>query len=369
MRHAIIGAGFGADVHFPAFAGLPNVEVVAISDSGSGRAKRLALEGVATYSNWQYMLDEVRPDSLSVAVPPVAQKEIVIQATQRGIHVLCEKPFGMGAEDAVAMLDAALEARIVGAVGFQFRFEPGISELYTQVVAGRIGQVRRVDFAWFTSGRASATRPWSWQHAAANGGGVVNAFLPHVVDLLLWLTGSSVTSVAGRTAVLVPQRLDYSGAVREVTAEDVVDALLELENGSVGSVRVTNCQPAGEGMRIELHGDKGVLQFIHRSPFRCKDARLTYYRPESAPELIEPADSRQQESDTRSIPFQGLARQFVSAVQGKPSSELPTFYDGLRVQRVMTTLRLAVEKRAFVDIHDVSGLYPAESNNDDKRFE
>lgn len=363
MRHAIIGAGFGVDVHLPAFAGLTGVEVVAISDAGSGRAKQSALEGVSTYSDWRRMLDEVRPDSLSVAVPPVAQREIVIQAIQSGIHVLCEKPFGMCAEDAASMFDAAFVARIVGAVGFQYRFEPGISELRKQVFAGKVGRVRRVDFAWFTSGRASASRPWSWQHEAAKGGGVVNAFLPHVVDLMLWLANSAATSVVGRTAVLIPKRPDHNGVLREVTAEDVVDALLEFENGVVGNIRVTNCQPAGEGMRIEVHGDKGVLQFTHCPPFGCGDARLLYYRPEAAPELIALTDSAQKEPDTRSAPFQRLAQQFASAVRGKRTSELPTFHDGLKAQRVITALRQSVLRREFVDIHEHSTNSPVETGN------
>ena len=358
VRHAIIGAGFGVDVHFPVFAALAGVEIVAISDAGSGRAKQCALEGVPAYSDWRRMLEEVCPDSLSVAVPPVAQREIVIKAIQSRIHVLCEKPFGMCYEDAADMFKAALDARIVGALGFQYRFEPGISKLRKQLLAGSVGRVRRVDFAWFTSGRARATRPWSWQHEVAEGGGVVNAFLPHVMDLLLWLTGSAVTSVVGRTAVLIPTRPDNSGVIREVTAEDVVDALLEFENGAVGGVRVTNCQPAGEGMHIEVHGDNGVLQFIHRPPFGNRDARLACYRSEFEPELFDLADLAQGKRDTRCIPFKSLAQQFVLAVQGKKSSDLPTFHDGLRAQRIMTALRQSVVRREFVDVHDAPIYFP-----------
>ena len=350
MRHAIIGAGFGSDVHLPAFAGLDGVEVVAICDAGSGHAKQRASQDVPTYSDWQRMLVEVRPDSLSVVVPPTAQCEIVLQAVRRGMHILCEKPFGLSAADATTMFGAARDRGIVGAVAFQYRFEPGIFELRKQILAGRVGLIRRIDFAWFTAGRASASRPWSWQHDAGQGGGVANAFLPHAVDLLLWLTGCAATSVVGRSAVLISHRPDDDGKFREVTAEDTIDALLEFENGVVGNVRVTNCQPAGEGMRIEVHGDQGIFRFTHCPPFTWQDAHLCWQRPDTAPEFIDLADSTQIMSDTRSMPFRYLAQKFVSAVRGEQSSDLPTFYDGLQAQSVMTALRQAVIQRKFVDI-------------------
>jgi predicted dehydrogenase len=345
MRHAIVGAGFGATGHLPAFAGLGGVEVVALCDSGSGRAAKAGHADLATYVDWRRMLDEVRPDTLSVVVPPPTQRVIVEAALGLGIHVLCEKPLGMTPPDARAMAAAAERARRVGAVALQFRFEPGMSALRQQIREARVGRVRRVDFSWMTSGRADASRPWGWQHDAAAGGGVIYAFLPHVIDLVRWLSGSEVTTVAARSAILVGWRPD-GDSMRAVTAEDMVDAICELEGGAVASLRVTNCQPCGDGMRIEVHGDDGVLLFAHRPPF-AGDVELSCHRRGSPVERLESRPREAAAGDSRSSPLRELAGQFIDAARGGRAESLPTFTDGWHAQCVMAAMRRSVAEQRF----------------------
>ena len=42
LRLGIIGLGFGAKVQLPAFLSIPDADVIALVDSGSGRAKQVA---------------------------------------------------------------------------------------------------------------------------------------------------------------------------------------------------------------------------------------------------------------------------------------------------------------------------------------
>ena len=45
------------------------------------------------------MLDTVKPDFVSIAVPHHAYYPIISQCSKRGIHILKEKPFGMSAKE------------------------------------------------------------------------------------------------------------------------------------------------------------------------------------------------------------------------------------------------------------------------------
>lgn len=346
MRHAIVGAGFGVVAHLPAFGGVPGVQVVALADSGSGRAARFAQPPLVAYSDWQCMLDEVRPDTLSVTVPPLMQREVVVAALSRGIHVLCEKPVGMGPSDVEVIARSAAQAGKNVAVTYQYRFEPGLAALREQVRGGRLGSIRRIDFAWITAGRADPARPWSWQHDAAQGGGVLNAFLPHVIDLIVWLAGSHIVRAVGRTDVLIPVRTDANGVSRQVSAEDLVDALLELDCGALANVRVTNCQRGGEGMRIEIHGDQGTLLFINRPPF--DGPQIVEYRwHDNNTEPVPFATATDGETDTRVLPLKRLASVFVSAARGGKEENLPTCADALHVQSVITALRASCASGQF----------------------
>ena len=349
MRHAVIGIGYGASAHLPTFVALPGIEVVAVVDGGSGRAERYARPGLAAYSDWRRMLDDLRPDSISVAVPPAAQREIVVSAVERGIHVLCEKPLGMDAEDAAEMLRMTEAATVTAAVCFQYRFEPGISTLRQQIRSGRLGRLRRVDLGWITAGRADPARPWSCQHDIASGGGVINAFLPHAADLVRWLSGREALSVVARTAVLVPHRLDDKGARLEVTAEDAVDALIELDDGAVANIRITNCQSGGDGMHIEVHGENGLLRFAHRPPF-SGDVELQYCGHGADIEAIDVTSPVAGEGDSRVASLRQLAQLFVAAIGGASSPDLPVFRDGEHTQRLLAAVRRSAAARRFVTV-------------------
>jgi predicted dehydrogenase len=305
------------------------------------------MPGIAAYSDWRLMLDELKPDSISVAVPPAAQRSIVSSAIGRGIHVLCEKPLGMNAEDANEMLRLADAETVTAAVCFQYRFEPGMCALRQQIRSGRLGRLRRIDLRWTTAGRADHARPWSWQHDAHSGGGVINAFLPHAADLVRWLSGCDLISVTARTDVLIPFRLDSMGIKREVTAEDSVDALFELDGGVVASIRITNCQWGGDGFHIEVHGDNGLLRFANRPPF-SGDVELQICCRGTEIEFLDVTRPIAWEGDSRASALRQLARLFVAAVGGKNSPDLPSFCDGEYNQRLLAAVRCSADARKFI---------------------
>jgi predicted dehydrogenase len=340
MRHAIIGAGFGARAHLPAFIALPGVDLVAVSDNGSGRASELASFGFPIFHDWRKMLDVIRPDSVSVAVPPVFQREIVASALGRGIHVLCEKPLGIDENEALMLMNLADSANLTAAVGLQYRFEHGIEALRHQFRSGRIGCLRRINVDWITAGRADPARAWSWNHDAGMGGGVVKGFLPHVADLIYWLVGCEARSVTAKTVVLIPGRPYGSRDLIAVTAEDSLDALCEIDCDAIASIRVTNCQWGGDGMKIEIHGEKGVLRYSHKPPFSGNADMKLYFQGQQACafEVAVPDISKQ--TDSRTVPLVHLVNQFANSVQGGISNpDLPTFRDGVRCQHFLGAVR------------------------------
>lgn len=330
LRHAVIGAGFGLNHHVPAFNALNGVEVVAVADSGSGRSTSLVRDPCLLFSDWRKMLLAVRPDSISVATPPQFHKEIVITAIEQGIHVLCEKPFGLSVREAELMCDAQAKSCCVGSVGFQYRYENGLSLMKQLIQKGAIGELRRIDVAWITSGRSDPSRPWSWQNDIELGGGVINAFFSHVLDFIPWLANSQLVEIYGMTHILINERKDLDSVLHEVTGEDMVDALGSLENGVVFSSQVTNCQRDGIGMRIEAYGDLGYLNFQHRWPFTPGDASLTLRQDGKDSRL----DLNSGSGDSRFLATQLLVSDFFQAIKsGNRSLELPVFEDGLRVRR------------------------------------
>ena len=95
LRVAIIGAGQVADkVHASYYATRSDVQMVAVMDSRLEQAQAFA-ERYAIPSAWQdahEMLQEVKPDVVSVCSPNRFHFEHVMAALEAGCHVMCEKP-------------------------------------------------------------------------------------------------------------------------------------------------------------------------------------------------------------------------------------------------------------------------------------
>ncbi|TAN40465.1 MAG: Gfo/Idh/MocA family oxidoreductase, partial [Nitrospirae bacterium] len=238
VRVGIIGLGFGARVHLPAFQSLPNVRVIAVADAGSGKADRVEVEhkGIRAFHDWRHMIANVESDAVSVATPPDVQQGIVCAALAAGKHVLSEKPFGTDVSAARAMLRAAQMSGRIHAIDFQFRMEPGIRGLKRQISLGKIGRVIRIDVTWLTAGRSDPALPFSWQNDAARGGGVLNNFGSHVIDYVEWISASRITTVNASARIIHAQRFDADGCEHTVTAEDSCDMTCALANGAIARV-------------------------------------------------------------------------------------------------------------------------------------
>jgi predicted dehydrogenase len=343
VRVGIIGLGFGAKVQLPAFASLDGVQVVGLA--GSGRSTRPPEVGAAAVSSrWQDLVSSEQVDAVSIAVPPDCQAEVACAALQAGKHVLCEKPFGRETADAARMCTEANRRGVVNAVDFEFRHEPGILLLQRCVEHGTIGEVKRIDVSWLTSGQADAQLPWSWRNDAGRGGGVLNAFASHAIDYIQWICRRPIATVLAHGRTLVPQRTHF-GEARQVSAEDSADLLCELDNGVPARITVSNSFQPASGHRIEIHGSRGILVFHHEPPYhpghanvhwRTGSGRQTQIPCEPLPGPFTP--------DTRVGIFRQLAGRFIAAVGGDRVENLPDFSCGLRVRQVLDAARQSIQE-------------------------
>ena len=69
MKFGIIGGGFGYDCHFSALSNIKDVEIVGITDSGSGNLLK-KLSNPKIYSNSIEQLIDLKPNIITIATPP-----------------------------------------------------------------------------------------------------------------------------------------------------------------------------------------------------------------------------------------------------------------------------------------------------------
>jgi predicted dehydrogenase len=113
-RWGVLGAGGIAPSHIISLQRVPGVELVGVADIDAAARERVAAKfGIATFPSIESLLDEGRPDAVTIALPAQFHLPAARLAAERGVHVLSEKPLA----DSVTAADDMISACKAGGVG------------------------------------------------------------------------------------------------------------------------------------------------------------------------------------------------------------------------------------------------------------
>jgi predicted dehydrogenase len=138
----IVGAGGIVDAaHLPAYK-KAGFHVVGIYDPDMDRAEKLASKFSIrkVYSDSKELLDDRSIEIVDIAVPPVFQEEIALQALQAGKDLLCQKPLHHTFSTAARIVQAAERAGRKLAVNENMRWDPAMRASRQLIEEGWIGQ-------------------------------------------------------------------------------------------------------------------------------------------------------------------------------------------------------------------------------------
>jgi predicted dehydrogenase len=335
LRVAVIGTRFGGSVHVPGFQLVDSVQVVAVASEQLERARAVAAQtGVPhAFDDYRRMLDEVQVDLLSIATPVYLHHEMVLEAARRGIHVLCEKPLALSAEQVEEMLGAVTAGNLRHAVDFQFRYHRGVATLKRALDDGRLGEPRMARVVSTSDVRATAEKvPFTWWSERDKGGGVLAAVTSHWIDFLQWCFGAP-RDITSQLNTFVPRRRDASGAWRRVETEDTAHLAMRLGSSGVQATIDVSMAVGPPGSRVELYGTEGalVLDGFDQVQFSTSSGAVA----ESLP-LVPARFARQPDQALNISSFAALAADLRDAIGGDSHApRLPDFGDGLAVQEVL----------------------------------
>jgi predicted dehydrogenase len=335
IKIAVVGGGYGAKVPLPAYAALEEFEPIGVWSRRPARAHELAAQHDLALGTAD--LDELLAldalEAVHVAGPVARHAEVAIAAARRGLHVLCEKPLAASLAEARAVVAAIDEAGVVGAVNYGRRLQQTrarVIELAREV----LGTPRMVSISLVHADHAEpGSRPFTWVQDKAMGGGRLQAYGVHDLDLLLEIFGD-VAEVAAATQVGVGEREAKDGTTHAVTAEDGYAILMRLAAGGLAQVSLTSTARHARGDVIELHGDAGTLRL-------GADKVLTWGR--AGEELHAEGPLKASSKDAFGI----VARNFHAAIRDGAAPD-PSLREGLRVQALLDAIRLADAERRWV---------------------
>lgn len=204
FKAALIGAGMIAGTaHVPAYRSCGDAfSVEAVADLNEAAARDMAGKyGIPRYyTDCARMLEEVRPDVVSVCVPNAFHKQYVRLALEHGANVLCEKPVAVTYADAVELYELAWRQNRVLMACQSMRYTPDRLALKAMIDRGEVGDVY---YAAFQRIRRRGIPTWGTFHMKRfSGGGAMIDLGVHMLDAMLWLLGNpEIVSVSGSAGI------------------------------------------------------------------------------------------------------------------------------------------------------------------------
>lgn len=142
LRVAVVGPGGWGRQHLRVFFGRPDTEVVAVVGRDAGRTAAAASEYRASpYTDLAAMLDERRPDLVSVCLPNEAHFEPTLRLVRAGVPLLVEKPLVFELAQAHQLLAEAAGRRLFFAINFNHRYAETVRRARAAIEQGVLGDV------------------------------------------------------------------------------------------------------------------------------------------------------------------------------------------------------------------------------------
>jgi predicted dehydrogenase len=270
----MLGYGFMGKAHSNAYKTIPYMiypppampRLVAMAGRNAQAVQAAAARyGYETcYTDWHKLIRDDRVQLFDNSVPTDAHADPCIAAAKAGKHVLCEKPLARNAREAAKMLEAVEKAGVRHMLGFNYRFVPALRQARQWIEAGLLGEIYHFRGVYLQEWITDPNVGMNWRlDGAQAGSGALGDLGAHTIDLARWLVGEPAR-VSGMTRTFIKQRPlgDGSGQVGAVSVDDAFSALLEFENGAIGTLEASRfCPGRKNAQRIEINGSKGSLAF------------------------------------------------------------------------------------------------------------
>lgn len=326
QRIAMLGSGFIGRFYAESIHGQRGRDrVTAIYARRDESAKKFADDYGCDF--WSSDMEEViaHPDvnMVCIALPNHVHEAAVMLCAKHKKNVVCTKPLGRTAEEALRMMQAVEEAGIFGGYLEDLCYTPKFLKSLESVKSGALGRI-----LWAKSREAhpGPHSEWFWDIEQAGGGCILDLGC-HCIEISRNFIGKDVRPVE------VMCWADTQ--VKPIEAEDHAIALVKYENGAIGQFETSWTFRGGMDLRDEVMGTEGTIWINNflRTGFEMytsgKGADYVAEKAESNSGWLFPVGDEVNDLGYNHM----FTDMFNAAEKGEEAAE--TFYDGYVVNAVI----------------------------------
>lgn len=142
IQAAVIGTGNMGLNHIRVYSEKPDINLVAICDKDTNKARILAEKyNTRYYSDYQEMFSKEKIDCVSIVVPTFLHYQVAMDVIRLGKHILLEKPIATNKKEAEEIIKYAQKKKVKLMIGHIERFNPAVQRLKDIINQGRLGRI------------------------------------------------------------------------------------------------------------------------------------------------------------------------------------------------------------------------------------
>lgn len=277
IKVAVLGMGFIGKVHAYAYTVLPyfyenlpyRVKLVGVYNRTLATAQK-AKESFG----FEFATDDLDDillradiDVVSICLPNFQHAQCVHAASERGIHIYCEKPLAADEAQASAIAQAIEGKDIRHQIVFHNRFFAAVMRTRQIIEEGRLGRIMSFQASYQHPSNVESTKLYDWKFEKKYScGGVLYDMGSHVLDMLYYLMGP-YKGLYAKMQIAHETRPDKDGAVRHVEVEDAAYIIAQMQNGAQGTIHVSKIATgSNDEFVVEVFGEKGAIKFDLMEP-------------------------------------------------------------------------------------------------------
>ena len=244
LKVGVIGLGFFGSRHARVYQDHPAAELVGVADLDRARlAETVGLTGADGFADYRQLLAMPELQAVSICLPDRLHEEAAIAAAQAGKAILLEKPFAHTADAARRIVAATERSGVRLMIGHILRFDTRYVQVFHAAAPENLGQPIHL--------RAKRNGIRSVARRLGASSSILFYMGVHDVDAMQWIGRSKIAKVYA-------QKREVLGTGNE----DALYAVLNFENGAIGSLDYSWAWPDGlmNGFRsaFEIVGTKSA---------------------------------------------------------------------------------------------------------------
>lgn len=339
IRIAIIGGGVIGRRHVAWLRQQADCTVAGLADPSNEARAYADSHGLAWFADYRTLLDS-KPDGVIVCTPNSLHLPMGLACLARGIPTLMEKPVADTAAAATELTRAVQSSSTPVLIGHYRRHSTTVIAARDIIASGELGRLVSIDIRLMFLKPDDYFLP-AWRTQPGAGPVMIN--LVHDIDALRFMCGeiASVQACSSR-------------AVRGSAVEDTAAIILQLENGAIVTVNLSDTIPspyswdlnAGEEPSFAINGKDVYLVGGTEASLALPSFRMWRYGAEGG--WMQPLLEQQREVP-REDPYVRQCVHFLRMVRGL-EAPMVTVAESTRSQMVSEAVHEAASTGVRIDM-------------------